>query len=86
MQRRPSNANPDCVKKRDPDERSQLTQKKEIELDPDTQFQMRAFAASTNECSARADAGRDKDSRFCGAKDVGKTPLVSGVAGGERAR
>lgn len=45
MQRRPSNAKPDCEEKRDPDRRSSVIQQKENELDPDTQLEKRAFAA-----------------------------------------
>jgi hypothetical protein len=45
MQRRLSNAKPDCEEKRDPDKRSSSIQKKENELDPDTQLEKRAFAA-----------------------------------------
>ncbi|MEO9514479.1 MAG: hypothetical protein ABJG55_01935 [Paracoccaceae bacterium] len=46
MQRRPSNAKPDCEEKRDPDKRSLITQKKENELDPDTQLERQTFATS----------------------------------------
>ena len=41
-----SNAKPDCEEKRDPDKRSLIIQKKENELDPDTQLEKRSFAAS----------------------------------------
>jgi hypothetical protein len=40
-----SNAKPDCGEKRDPDKRSLIIQKKENELDPDTQLEKRSFAA-----------------------------------------
>jgi len=40
-----SNAKPDCEEKRDPDKRSLIIQKKENELDPDTQLEKRSFAA-----------------------------------------
>jgi hypothetical protein len=40
-----SNAKPDCEEKRDPDKRSLIIQKKENELDPDTQLEKRTFAA-----------------------------------------
>lgn len=40
-----SNANTDCEEKRDPDIRSLIIQKKENELDPDTQLEKRTFAA-----------------------------------------
>ena len=46
MQRRNSNAKPDCEEKRDPDKRSQIIQKKENELDPDTQLETRTLAAA----------------------------------------
>ena len=39
-----SNAKPDCGEKRDPDKRSLIIQKKENELDPDTQLKKRTFA------------------------------------------
>ncbi|WP_090875470.1 hypothetical protein [Pacificibacter marinus] len=39
-----SNAKPDCEEKRDPDKRSLIIQKKENELDPDTQLEKRSFA------------------------------------------
>lgn len=45
MQRRHSNAKPDCEEKRDPDKRSLIIRKKENELDPDTQLEKRSFAA-----------------------------------------
>lgn len=45
MQRRPSSAKPDCEEKRDPDRRYPITQKKEYELDTDTQLEKRTFAA-----------------------------------------
>jgi hypothetical protein len=45
MQRRTSNAKPDCEEKRDPDIRSLIIQKKESELDPDTQLEKQTFAA-----------------------------------------
>ena len=48
MQRRPSNAKPDCEEKRDPDKRSLVIQKKENELDPDTQLEKKTFAALAN--------------------------------------
>ncbi|MEP5729982.1 MAG: hypothetical protein ABJL67_11510, partial [Sulfitobacter sp.] len=48
MQRRTSNAKPDCEEKRDPDVRSLQNQKKENELDPDTQLEKRKFAAKAN--------------------------------------
>jgi hypothetical protein len=41
-----SNAKPDCEEKRDPDKRSLIIQKKENELDPDTQLEKRTFAAN----------------------------------------
>jgi hypothetical protein len=40
-----SNAKPDCEEKRDPDKRSLIIQKKENELDPDTQLEKQTFAA-----------------------------------------
>jgi hypothetical protein len=53
MQRRPSNAKPDCEEKRDPDKRSLIIQKKENELDLDTQLEKETFAAVwMNVCSA----------------------------------
>ena len=39
------NAKPDCEEKRDPDKRSLIIQKKENELDPDTQLEKRNFDA-----------------------------------------
>jgi hypothetical protein len=42
-----SNAKPDCEEKRDPDKRSLIIQKKENELDPDTQLEKQTFAAVT---------------------------------------
>jgi len=44
MQRRTSNAKPDCEEKRDPDKRSLNIQKKENELDPAPQLEKRTFA------------------------------------------
>jgi hypothetical protein len=41
MQRRTSNAKPDCEEKRDPDKRYLNNQKKENELDPGTQLEKR---------------------------------------------
>jgi hypothetical protein len=41
-----SNAKPDCEEKRDPDKRSLIIQKKENELDPDTQLEKQTFSAS----------------------------------------
>jgi hypothetical protein len=38
-----SNAKPDCEEKRDPDKRSLIIQKKENELDPDTQLEKPTF-------------------------------------------
>lgn len=57
-----SNAKPDCEEKRDPDKRSLIIQKKENELDPDTQLEKRSFAASPCPmCAAdKADDGRMK--------------------------
>ena len=46
MQRCPSNTKTDCEEKRDPDKRSPVIQKKENELDPDTQLEKRKFAAN----------------------------------------
>ncbi len=40
-----SNAKPDCEEKRDPDKRSSIIQKKENELDPDTQLEKQTLAA-----------------------------------------
>jgi hypothetical protein len=46
-----SNAKPDCEEKRDPDKRSLIIQKKENELDPDTQLEQQTFAAgASQEC------------------------------------
>jgi hypothetical protein len=46
-----SNAKPDCEEKRDPDKRSLIIQKKENELDPDTQLENPTFAAgASQEC------------------------------------
>jgi hypothetical protein len=42
-----SNAKPDCEEKRDPDKQSLIIQKKENELDPDTQLEKQTFAAET---------------------------------------
>lgn len=44
MQRRLSNAKPDCEEKRDPDKRSHTTEEKENELDLDTQLEKWTFA------------------------------------------
>jgi hypothetical protein len=46
MQRRTSNAKPDCEEKRDPDKRSLIIQKKENELCQDTQLEKLSFAAT----------------------------------------
>ena len=51
-----SNAKPDCEEKRDPDKRSLIIQKKENELDPDTQLEKRKFAAGANDCAAKFEA------------------------------
>jgi len=54
MQRCNSNAKSDCEEKRDPDKRSSIIQKKENELDPDTQLEKQTFAASaTNDSNAQ---------------------------------
>ena len=45
MQRRHFERLPDCEEKRDPDKRSLIIQKKENELDPDTQLEKQSFAA-----------------------------------------
>ncbi len=55
-----SSAKPDCEEKRDPDKRSLIIQKKENELDPDTQLDKRSFAASARRLQAwdvKAEAG-----------------------------
>ena len=44
-----SNANTDCEEKSDPDIRSLIIQKKENELDPDTQLEKKTFAAVCTE-------------------------------------
>jgi hypothetical protein len=45
-----SNAKPDCEEKRDPDKRSLIIQKKENELDLDTQLEKRALVAAEPFC------------------------------------
>lgn len=45
MQRRRFDRQSDCGEKRDPDKRSLIIQKKENELDPDTQLEKQTFAA-----------------------------------------
>ncbi|WP_417809548.1 hypothetical protein, partial [Thioclava sp.] len=52
-----SNAKPDCEEKRDPDKRSLIIQKKENELDPDTQLEKRSFAALPIRSAQTMEAG-----------------------------
>ncbi|MEP5730194.1 MAG: hypothetical protein ABJL67_12585, partial [Sulfitobacter sp.] len=60
MQRRTSNAKPDCEEKRDPDVRSLQNQKKENELDPDTQLEKRKFAAPAHILLQIGESGHSK--------------------------
>jgi hypothetical protein len=53
-----SNAKPDCEEKRDPDKRSLIIQKKENELDPDTQLEKQTFAAPANQIRQLEESGR----------------------------
>jgi hypothetical protein len=46
MQRRRFERQPDCGEKRDPDKRSLIIQKKENELDPDTQLEKPTFSTT----------------------------------------
>ncbi len=55
----------DCEEKRDPDNRSQINQNKENELDPDTQLEKRTFSADANGQSLDLQSGLEFLLRRC---------------------
>lgn len=59
-----SNAKTDCEEKRDPDMRSSSIQKKENELDPDTQLEKRTFAAVAQALRQSGESGRSMRSQM----------------------
>lgn len=71
MQRRRFERQPDCGEKRDPDKRSLIIQKKENELDPDTQLEKHLFAAMRRrapfEPTAASDRVGPEDFALCAA-------------------
>ena len=79
-----SNAKPDCEEKRDPDKRSLIIQKKENELDPDTQLEKPPFAAPANQNGQPRENGRSgprhNTFRCAYAAKVGSEPEVPHAA------
>jgi hypothetical protein len=69
-----SNSKPDCEEMRDLDKRSLIIQKKENELDPDTQLEKRAFVAAEPFCHS-GQSRRSTSSKRNAAFHYRKLPL-----------
>lgn len=71
-----SNAKPDCEEKRDPDKRSLIIQKKENELDPDTQLEKLSFVPTQMPSKVSAKEDIDYSFRTCKLAKVSYTSPI----------